>query len=150
MSDPVSSLTAHLTTCHPVVFLGRAAGGVNHPDRVSTRPLFQSFATAHPEWVPHDRAKRAGQRNPMFAAFRDVWLPQALARLGGTEDVRYCRKRKYELDTGEHGPRRVDGWQMHTPSNAKYAPARLGVAVYYDAELEFASIKDGMCPARSE
>ena len=133
----VALLVHHLRTTYPLVYMGDKPGGPNHRDRATPLPIFQSFASAHPEIVRHDPTKRAGQRNERYATFRDVWLPAALGELLGADaaDGRYARKRMAPLANGDHGPRRLKHWQLPTPRNAEHAFAGVGLAAAYDLEM---------------
>ena len=146
---PIDLLKHHIFTFHPLVYMGDKTGGVNHPSRATTLPIFQSFASAYPNIIPHDQGTSAGQSNELYPIFRDQLLPQALREMiadsqGVAVDTiaptMYAPKKSIVLQTGTHGPRRIQGWQVWTVKNAKYAFARCGLATYYDQEMEMATL----------
>ena len=97
----------HIRTSHPLVYLGTNAGGVNHPDRATPKPIWVSFAAAHPDRIPHVQTIGSGQNNKLYASFRDVWLPQALREIRAETSATSLPTRAATLPTRAMRPTRA-------------------------------------------
>ena len=131
-------LKAHLRCAMPAL---RYTGRVRDANKLAhVKPIFVSFVCTHLDYMREAYgyemrrgAREPGQKAPIFAAFRDAWLPQALREIRAemealpveeVEETTYLYKRNQNLArTHEPCITGIVGWETTTKDEPKRAEA---------------------------
>ena len=138
---PTDLLAKHIATTRCIVYTRR----LKNTERLARPfPVFLSFLHAHADvfeslfapWT-YDSHKPPNSKSPLYAIFRDEWLPLACAKLAAYMDEHpipaemsaalwdalydVCKTKRTQLSTGQPGPRALKGWEPNEMSMAHMA-----------------------------
>ena len=147
--EPAHLLAKHIATTQCIVYTRR----LKNTERLARPlPVFYGFLHTHvalfqrlfPLWT-YNADRLPNSKSPLYAAFRDKWLPLACGKLAACLDdqpipmepsdtlwdalYNICAKERGELTNGKAGPRAIKGWE---PGGTLDPMSMLSLAAMYE------------------
>ena len=161
---PTDLLAKHIATTRCIVYTRR----LKNTERLARPfPVFLSFLHAHADvfeslfapWT-YDSHKPPNSKSPLYAIFRDEWLPLACAKLAAYMDEHpipaemsaalwdalydVCKTKRTQLSTGQPGPRALKGWEPNEMPIAHMADSETSTPPPMDMYEQMRARKDDL------